>query len=27
MAKELWIVRYGFESLAGEDQLDWRELD
>jgi hypothetical protein len=27
MAKELWIVRYGFESLVGKDQYGWRELD
>jgi hypothetical protein len=25
MAKEVQIVRYGFESLAGEDQYDWRD--
>jgi hypothetical protein len=25
MAKEIWIVKYGFESLAGEDQYDLRE--
>jgi hypothetical protein len=25
MAKGIWIVRYGFESLAGEDQCDLRE--
>jgi hypothetical protein len=22
IAKELWIVRYGFESLVGKDQYD-----
>jgi hypothetical protein len=27
MAKELGIMRYGFESLVGKDQYDWRELD
>jgi hypothetical protein len=26
MAKGSWIVRYGFESLVGKDQYDWREL-
>jgi hypothetical protein len=25
MAKEIWIVRYGFESLVGRDQYDWRD--
>jgi hypothetical protein len=25
MTKEIWIVRYGFESLAGEDQYDLKE--
>jgi hypothetical protein len=27
MAKELWIVRYGFESVVGKDHIDWKELD
>jgi hypothetical protein len=27
MAKELGIMKYGFESLVGKDQYDWRELD
>jgi hypothetical protein len=26
MAKGLWFVRYGFESLVGKDQYDWWEL-
>jgi hypothetical protein len=26
MAKEIWIVRYGFESLVGKDQHDWERI-
>jgi hypothetical protein len=26
MTKELWIVRYVFESLVGKDQYVWIEL-
>jgi hypothetical protein len=25
MVKDIWIGRYGFESLAGKDQYDWRD--
>jgi hypothetical protein len=27
MAKELGIMRYGFESLVEKDHNDWREID
>jgi hypothetical protein len=30
MAKELWIMRYGFESLVGKDQMigeNWTKQD
>jgi hypothetical protein len=26
MAKEWWIIRYGFESLVGKVQYDLREI-